>query len=226
MKKTDIAIALTFIIVISLVVVWFFSGVRVTSEGNNVYTVDSGRTVYIFNFNAGSTTYPSHATPPSANATLWEKAEWSERHGSIRQSLQKMEFSSPIVLQPARNASIGIISFNLSQPGHVRSPPVNMTNARITLSTKNEERTVLLSDSSVRSSFAGSISSESSASLLSHGSVLYIDLDTQKMGFTTIPLGPGERFSLIITPENEERIGITREIPARYSPAAPLEIPL
>jgi archaellin len=209
MKKTEIADATIPILIIFLIMVGVFFGFR----------------AYEF----GLLPYPHNAQSPSPNATLWEKAEWEKNHGGVCQCAPAFVLMGPILLFPSTNSTISKISFNVTLiPGMM---PVDMKNTTFTLSTKNAEKTVRYDDPAVNLTswfFDGTVINKqefTENSPLYNGGLVFIELDLQKMGFTSPALGPDERFSLIITPPTGYRFDITRVTPAAFSLKNPIEIP-
>jgi archaellin len=209
MKKSEIALAIICILITAYIFITVFVGWGA------------------FGFGPESI---SNISPPSANETLFEKAEWEKYHGGICQCAAAFELLGPITLHPSTNSSISRISFNVSLvPG---GPPAeDIKNTSFTLSTKNAERTVLYHDPAVNLThwlYNGTLMNKQEFSVTTshyNGDPLFIELDLQKMGFTSPSLGPGERFSLVITPPQGYRFAITRTTPVEFSPGTQIEIP-
>ena len=202
MKKTHIAILCILVFIITIIVIGVFFGHLLVQLGLQHP--------------------PYYGQSPSEDATLFEKAEWEEHHGSICQCIIPIRFSGPIILHPGTDKSISIISFNLKLfPGEL---PLDMANASFTLSTKNAERTVRYDDPSANVSWNGS-ATDSHDTILNDNDLLHVDLNIEKMGFASAALGPGERFSLIITPSGWYRLPLTRTTPNEFSPGSSIEIP-
>lgn len=179
-------------------------------------------------FGFGQSVYPHNAQPPPANATLFEKAEWEEHHGSICQCSPALVMSGPIQIIPVSESRISKMSFNISLTSGM--VPVEMGNTSFTISTKSGEKTVGYPDPSVDLKWIlenGTVMEKQDYFVLhpsDRGSVL-VELDLEKMGFISPALGPDERFSLVITPPQGYRYAITLTTPAVFHAGTPLEVP-
>jgi archaellin len=208
MKKSEIAFAIILILITAYIFITVFVGWGA--------------------FGFGQSLNPN-ASPPSANATLFEKAELEKNHGGVCQCTPAFELMGPILLFPSTNSAISKLSFNVTlTPGMI---PVDMKDTTFTLSTKNTEKTVRYDDPAVnltRWSYDGTVMNKQEFSeKTSHysGDPLFIELDLQKMGFASQSLGPDEQFSLVITPPQGYRFAITRTSPSEFSPGTQIEIP-
>ncbi|MFA5268319.1 MAG: hypothetical protein WC379_10140 [Methanoregula sp.] len=206
MKKSEIVIAAVLIGIIAAILILIFFGLRIFDIGELSRTVQQS----------------------PANATLWEKAEWVRYHGNVCQCSPAFELSGTIQLTPSTYSSISKISFNVSPiPGTTGN---DIKNSTFTVSTKNTEKTIHYRDPAVNLTcfYRGTAIrkknfSENNPEI--NGDSFFIELDLQKMGFTSPGLGPDERFSLIITPPTGYRFAITRSTPSEFSPGKPVEIP-
>jgi len=213
MKKFRITISVTLILVLAVLLVWIFLGV---SHFNSGCPTNTSLTQL--------TTYPNNTQSLFENATLWEKSEWEEHHGSVCQCIPEVGYVGPIVLHPKTDTTISDISFNLSlSPGNT---PVDLTNTEFTLSTQNAEHIVRYGDPAVTGLWIRSSNHAPTLSqnILGNDEMLHIDLNIEKMGFSSSLLGPNERFSLIVTPTMGYRISVTSSTPGNFSAGAPIEI--
>jgi hypothetical protein len=208
LKKTEIALAITVLLLAAFIIITFFVG-----WGTFISSL-SGHNAQLL----------------APNATLWEKAEWERYHGDVCQCLPAFDLVGPILLFPSTNSSITKISFNVSLiPGMM---PVDMKNATFTLSTRHAEKTVRYDNPAVnltRWAYDGAMMNKQefseNRSPEYNGDPVFIELDLDKMGFSSPALGPDERFSLVITPQTGYRIAITRMTPAEFSAGNLIEIP-
>lgn len=210
MKKTGIADAVLSIFVIALILVVVFFGILVFSLPQPPRSSDA------------------KPLPPGAT-TLWEKAEWEKYHGNVYQCGHFAEAAGPVVIVPSANATISRVStrFALS-PGE---PPHDITSLTFTLSTKHAMKTVRYDDPSVnltriaRTGAVSAIQKNSRNTLLERDEPVSVELDAEKMGFTSSSFGPDQRFVLAITPSGECYRGLVvrGRTPAGFSPGIPME---
>lgn len=206
MKKSEIALAIILILITAYIFITVFVGWGAFGFGRGLNP---------------------NASPPSPNATLFEKAEWEEHHGSICQCSPAFELKGPIQLFPVSDYGISKVSFNVSlSPGMI---PVEMKNTSFTISTKNIEKTVRYTDPAVKLMWImenGTVMSKQDYPLIRpfYRGTVFVELDLQKMGFSSTGLCPEERFSLIITPPSGYHYAITRATPYEFSQGVPIEI--
>ena len=167
-------------------------------------------------------------TPPPANATLFEKAEWEQHHGSICQCAPIFVLDGPICILPSSDTRVSKVSFNMSlTPGMI---PSEMKHANFTLSTSTTEKTVSYDDPAVNVTWILEDGTRTGKQDLlleqqKYVGLVSVELDLDRMGFASPALGPDERFSLVITPLQGYRYAITRGTPAEFRPGIPIEIP-
>ena len=206
MKKSEIVIAAVLIGTIAIILFLIFFGFRIFSVGELSRTFEQS----------------------PANSTLWEKAEWERYHGNACQCSPAFELLGTIQLTPSTPSSLSKISFNVSPiPGTTGD---DIKNSTFMLSTKNTEKTIHYRDPAVNLTcfYRGTAISKKNFSennLNINGDTFFIELDLEKMGFTSPGLGPDERFSLVITAPTGYRFAITRATPSEFLPGKPVEIP-
>ena len=206
MEKSEIVIATVLIGIIAIILVLVFFGFRIFSFGELSRTFEQS----------------------PANSTLWEKAEWDRFHGNICQCTPAFDLAGPIILFPSTNATISRVSYNVYLTPGTTLP--DLKNTSFTLSTKNFEKMVYYDDPAINLTCVltdGTVvnNREYSFNNLSKYGEIYVELDLQRMGFTSPGLAPDERFSLVITPPTGYRFAITRATPSEFSPGKPVEIP-
>jgi len=205
MKKSEIAIAIILISIIAIILMVIFFGFRIFDTGVLFRTVQQS----------------------PANATLWEKTEWERYHGSACQCTPAFDLAGSIMLLPSTNATISRVSYKVYLTPGTTLP--DLKNTSFTLSAKNFEKTVYYDDPAINltcvliDSTVVNNREDSFNNLSKYGDV-NVELDLQRMGFTTPGLGPDERFSLVITPPTGYRFAITRSTPVEFTPGKPMEI--
>ncbi|MFA4850201.1 MAG: hypothetical protein WC626_10800 [Methanoregula sp.] len=211
MKKTGMADAILLIFIIALILVVIFFGILV--------------------FSLAQPPRSSDVKPlPSGATTLWEKAEWEKYHGNVYQCGYFAEAAGPVVFFPSANATISRVSTRFAlTPGE---PPHDITGITYTLSTEYAMKTVRYDDPSVnltrivRNGAATTIQKKSRNNLLERDESISVELDTEKMGFTSSAFGPNQRFVLAITPPEQcfRGLKIQGTTPAGFSPEIPMEV--
>jgi archaellin len=170
-----------------------------------------------------------YGSAPPNDATLWEKAEWEQNHGSVSLCSAPLETVGPLTLISSKNSTISMFIINLSLASD--SYPIDMTNVSILLSTATAEKKLRLGDPSVNITWFkwnGSAMINQNKirdNLLDRADLMHIELDTIKMGFTNSTLGPGQKFSFLITPAGCHRYQITEFIPNKIEPTMTMRIP-
>ncbi|MCK9579807.1 MAG: hypothetical protein M0Q92_05080 [Methanoregula sp.] len=179
----------------------------------------------------GQQPYPKYGTPPSADATFYEKEKWETYHGSIPQCGYFAQQQGPLVLLPSTGSFISKVSTRyVLAPG---DSPYDIKDITYTLSTRYAIKTVRYDDQSVNLSWvvgnntATTIQKNPRDDLLEWKDSVSVELDTEKMGFGPSAFGPNQQFVLVITPKDEcyRALEIWGWTPVLFSPGTPIEIP-
>jgi hypothetical protein len=211
MKNSEIALAIILILITMFVFITFFVGWGAFGFGNSANKY--------------------YSPPPPSNATLWDKAEWEKYHGNVYQCGFFAEPVAPLMIFPSTNSTISKVSIRFAPaPGE---PPRDVTNITYTLSTAYAIKTVRYDDPSINLTYgywdgkgSGSQQSVPRDYLFEQNEDILVELNTEKMGFTSSTFGPNQRFVLAITPPDEcfRALEIRGTTPAEFSQGIPIEI--
>jgi hypothetical protein len=206
MKKPTLAIQLTLIVIAAIILNVVFWG------------------FWLFHY--GQPAYAFNAKPPAANATLWQKEQWEQYHGAICTCFPSFSFKSPVILLSGKNSSISYIAFNITDSMSHSTVP-NMTGVDITVSTTTVQKTVRADDLSVnltRLTETRKIQGEYNFSYFESDETVQINIDMEKMGFSSNDIVPDQKVSLIVTPPNGYRAAKTIMIPHHLNSGGITEI--
>lgn len=188
MKKLGIVLAVVvFIVIIAFVYILFFVGWGTLLSGKN--------------------SYPYGIPPPPEDATLWEKEQWNKNHGNVAQCGFFAKFEGPVVMYSSPSSTVSNVSFRFMQiPGE---QPHEISSLTFILSTRDDLKTVRYGDPAMKVTWhvwnktpairPGNISN----TLIEDNELVTIDLDMAKMGLESSALGPGSKFVLVASPNDD-----------------------
>ncbi len=188
MKTIRVVIAaVMLIVIIAFVYILFFVGCGTLLSGKN--------------------SYPYGIPPPSDDATLWEKEQWNKNHGNVAQCGWFAEFAGPVVMYSSPSSTVSNISFRFMQiPGE---QPHEISALTFILSTRDDLKTVRYGDPAMKATWEawnktpairpGNISN----TLIEDNELVTIELDTTKMGLKSSSIGPGRKFVLVVSPNDD-----------------------
>jgi len=164
---------------------------------------------------AGGYTSPYSASPPSDNATLWQKEQWERYHGAICTCVPIFNFQGPVTLVSTNNNTVSSIIFNITDSVSLGDVP-NMTGVNITVSTATVQKTVHADCQSVnisRFTETRKVRDEYNFSYFVSNETVQVNIDLGKMGFTSNDVVPNQKLSLVLTPPVGHRAAKTIIIP-------------